>query len=181
MIYSNPLYHLPKRTKSKLMIFNYQKFYYLSTKYEYEELRQEIEDFINTRPDVQSVLNDFIDKKYEIESEKEELISKNLDIGIKTGLLNQLPLEIIIRILNSPKRNIKDHHLLFAFVISMFKKFSKNDENYENLSFLTCSLDYCEMSNDEIEELFSVVDASLAFGPKNADKKIKSLIVDEKK
>ena len=37
---------------------NYQKFYYLSTKYEYEELRQEIEDFINTRPDVQSVLNE---------------------------------------------------------------------------------------------------------------------------
>lgn len=160
---------------------NFDKFYYLSCKYEYEELKKEIENFIDTRPDVQFVLNQFIEKNFEIEPEKEELIAKNIDIAIKTGILNQIPLEIIIRILNSPKKVVKDHHLMFKFVISLLKNFSKSEENFECISFLTSSLDYCKMTNEEIEELFKAADRNIMFSPQNADEKILLFIDEEKK
>lgn len=166
---------------------NYEKIYYLSCKYEYQELKDEIEKFINTRPDIQNVISQIInanDDSEKVDSIKEELISKNLDISIKTGLLNQIPLNSLVRILNSPKRVIKDHHLLFTFVVSMIKKYSSNekmDENVQqNLSLLIAALDYCSMRSEEIEELLSIDKIDLTFSPRNAEKRIQMFIEEEK-
>ena len=168
---------------------NYEKFYYLSCKYEYEALRKEIEHFIATRPDIHSILDQMKEKceqTYQIESDKEELIAKNLDFSIKTGLLNKIPLEILNRILNSPYSQINDHHLLFSFVTSLIKTFSiegkKVDEKTEaNLSILTSSLDYTKMSSDEIEEFFKICQINKIFGPKKPMKKFKFLFLKKKK
>lgn len=59
-----------------------------------------------------------------------------MDISIQNGNLQKLPLKILIRILNSPKRVIKNHHLLFDFVIEILRK--KLNE---------------KLSNDEIDNL----------------------------
>lgn len=166
---------------------NYEKLYYLSCKYEYEELRKEIENFINTRPDICSLFNQISEKEnsqLQFDEQKEELIAKNLDISIKTGFLRKIPLEILNRILNSPYRKIKDHHLLFSFVISTMKNYSMNekiDEKTEdNLSILSSSLDYCEMTNEEIEEFFKLDHISQIFGPRKANERMKMFISEEK-
>ena len=55
------------------------------------------------------------------------------------------------------------------------------DENVTaNLSLLIASLDYCSMSSEEIEEIFSIDKIDLAFSPRNAEKRIKMFIEEEK-
>lgn len=90
----------------------------------------------------------------------------------------------MIRILNSPKRVIKNHHLLFDFVIEILrKKLSEklsNDE-IDNLCILPSSLDYLQMSNSEINTLFSLEKqySKFFFKPTNSDEKIKILIEND--
>lgn len=166
---------------------NYEKILYLSEKYEYEELLKEIKNHINRRPDIHILLKQITQSPNQItqiESDKEELVAKNLDFCIKTGLLNKIPVEILNRILNSPYRQIIDHHLLFSFVISKIKEYTKNtkiDEMIQlNLSMLVGSLDYCLMTNEEIEELFKIDQIEKTFSPRKADEKIQMFIENEK-
>lgn len=171
---------------------NYDSFLYLSRKYEYEELQREIEDFIKERPDICSLVDDLTTTKNDdsdlqsSENEiKEEIIAKNLDISIKNKILHKLPIQTINRILNSPKKVIKDHKLLFSFVIETIKKNlnesnDKNTEDLENILILPSSLDYCSMSSIEIEELFEVENSMNFFQPKNSTEKIKEFIEFEK-
>lgn len=167
---------------------NYELYYYLSQKYEYEELQQELDNFIQERSDISSVIAEISSRpeslsKSENESmnsqiniEKEELISKNLDICIKNGNLKKLPLQMLNRILNSPKRVLKNHRLLFNFVIDLIKEKTKeilSNEELEDLCILPSSLDYCEMSSDEIEELLSIETTADLFTPRNPEKRMK--------
>lgn len=62
-----------------------------------------------------------------IDFEREEILSKNLDFTISNGFLDQMPLPIINRILNSLTRKLKDHHLLFKFIIKTIEKYSTNE------------------------------------------------------
>lgn len=177
---------------------NYQDYYYLWPKYEYKELKNQIDKFIKERPDITAIIDDLsnpsknddninsnslIEKS--INAEKEELIAKNIDIAIQNGNLNRLPLQILNRILNSPKIGLNDHHLLFSFVINMIKSKSKeklSKSDIENLKILPSCLDYMKMSNSEIEELFAVEanNAKLFVNPKNSEERMKEFISTEK-
>ncbi|KAK8844222.1 hypothetical protein M9Y10_024428 [Tritrichomonas musculus] len=128
---------------------NYDIYYKLSHKYGYEELTKQIEDFISKRPDIVSIIDELssitnkTDKEQSTDNLKEEIVAKNLDICIQNALLKKLPIEILNRILNSPKRIIKDHHLLFSFVIGFLKESngkSLNDIEKENLLILQVAL-----------------------------------------
>lgn len=166
---------------------NYEQYLYLSQKYEYNDLRREIEEFIGNRPDVKSTINDlvFSQKVDSIDYAKETIIAKNLDISIKSGLLNKLPIEILVRILTSPNRQIKDHHLLLSFIISVIKdqinehKNPTQNNKIEYFTILPSCLDFCEMSSSEIEELLKLENEIDIFSPKNPIKRIKSLISNE--
>ena len=116
-----------------------------------------------------------------IDAAKEEIFAKNIDICIKNQILHKLPIQVIIRILNSPKRVVNDHHLLFSFVIEMLKemqnKSSLKEEEKQCLSLLPSSLDYCLMSSEEIEELFEIENENDSFfQPKNSEKRMKKFI-----
>lgn len=171
---------------------NYESYYYLSCKYEYNELRDEIEEFIQKNLN-DSVVHDLIqqsndplkNEQYPILNPlKEELIAKNLDYSIKSGLLKKLSIQIINRVLNSPKRVIKNHHLLFSFIIDLLRNKTKEplkNEEGEYLAFLPSSLDFGEMNNDEILELFEIIEKSGDFfKPRNPETKMKNLILNEK-
>ena len=80
------------------------------------------------------------------------------------------------RILNSPKRVLKNHRLLFNFVIDLIKEKTKeslSNEELEDLCILPSSHDYCEMSSDEIEELLSIETTADLFTPRNPEKRMK--------
>ena len=123
---------------------NYESYYYLSNKYEYTSLKEQIEKFITTRPDIVSIIDlispdtKSINQDTEpIDFAKEELISKNLDCCIANGSLKKLPISMLVRILNSPKRKIKDHRLLFTFVketiVERGKQKNLKDDEQKNL------------------------------------------------
>lgn len=107
-----------------------QKTYYLSCRYEYKELKKEIEEFINTRLNNNSFLTEKNVKNNEnyqtsqVDPAKEGIISKNFEIIIKTAFffLNLMGLAILNHISKLPKGNKKDYILPFAFVISIIKK-----------------------------------------------------------
>lgn len=146
---------------------NYQEIYKLSKKYEYHELSDSIENFIEKRPDLQNIieqLSNNINNDNEIELidyDKEKIISKHLDFCLEHGNLSKLSIKSLIRILNSPNRVIHNHHLLFKFVKEKLNenKCLNDDENYSmNLCILINSLDYNEMSTEEIIELMQYYD-----------------------
>ena len=62
----------------------------------------------------------------------------------------------------SPNRQIKDHHLLLSFIISVIKdqinehKKQTQNNKIEYFSILPSCLDFCEMSSSEIEELLKL-------------------------
>ncbi|KAK8883599.1 hypothetical protein M9Y10_042693 [Tritrichomonas musculus] len=170
---------------------NYESLYYLSNKYEYLELQNEIKTFMNTRPDLKKIIDDysnsFKNEKtanfYSIDIMKEEIIAKNLDASISSGILHKLPLEILVRILNSPKREIKNHHSLFQFITSLIKSRMDSiasEEEKENLSVLPSCLDYELMTADEIEELLKIEGSIQMMSPRNSMKKMKEMISREK-
>lgn len=170
---------------------NYESLYYLSNKYEYLELQNEIKTFMNTRPDLKKIIDDysnsFKNEKtanfYSINIMKEEIIAKNLDASISSGILHKLPLEILVRILNSPKREIKNHHSLFQFITSLIKSRMDSitsEEEKENLSVLPSCLDYELMTADEIEELLKIEGSIQMMSPRNSMKKMKEMFSREK-
>ena len=164
---------------------NISKYYELSCKYEYLELKQQIEEFNQERPDLLEITDQLSDIKgqnnedqYEITSNKEDIIAQNLDVCIRNGFLKKLSVLKLGRILNSPKRKIIDHHLLFDFVIDCIRNHSKyiTKGEEENLAILTCSLDYNKMNDNEITELLSLEQNMSIFRPMNPEERMKSFI-----
>lgn len=180
---------------------NYSAIHKLSIKYEYIELQKQIESFIQVRPDLKLFASQFStnliensdnqncqendDNQKKSDAFKEELIAKNINTCLQNGYLNCIPLQNLIRILNSPKCDVKNHHLLFRMVIDKLDKY-KNEkisiEDQEILKILPSCLNFLEMNADEINELISK-SSSLTFIPKNSEKMIGLLTkeIDEMK
>ena len=91
---------------------------------------------------------------------------------------------MLIRILNSPKRQLKDHSLLFSFIKEIINEKRKQDiqdhEDLQNLLILPSCLDYCLMNSTEIEELFKIEGSMPFFSPRNAEDRMKIFISKEK-
>lgn len=172
---------------------NYKTYNYLSQKYQFNDLYDQIQEFIKQRPDINSMIDDITNQTVltvttenneKFDFFKEELIAKNLDAGLQNGNMHKIPLKKLNRILNSPKRVINDHHLLFSFVISMIKMKMSEElelEERENLLLLPGCLDYCEMTHEEIEELFQTENSIEFFQPRHSREKIELLISNEQK
>lgn len=183
---------------------NYESYLYLSNKYQFYELQEEIKQFSESRPDIKSIIedlkksvklmnqdnciqpqiqyNDDQTENHQINSMREEMIAKNLDICIQNCFLDQIPIQILVRILNSPKRVIKDHHLLFSFVIDLIEKSKKvtlTDTDRENILILPSCLDYCQMDDEEVKKLLEVEKSSDFFAARNADKRIRQFFENE--
>ncbi|KAK8875679.1 hypothetical protein M9Y10_005853 [Tritrichomonas musculus] len=166
---------------------NYSTFYALSTKYQYSELQANIKSFIEKRPDLALIINDLSlqpedeqDANYDQSDQlKEELISKNLDICLQNHNLRKLPIQTLNRIFNHPNRILKNHHLLFKFVIERMNNpsQSQNPKELEDIQILPTCLDYNEMSLIEIEQL---IEKEKFFMPKNSDKLIKTVFSQSK-
>ncbi|KAK8847921.1 hypothetical protein M9Y10_018969 [Tritrichomonas musculus] len=161
---------------------NFQEYKYLSNKYEYDSLAKVINQYEDNQPDVQSIISN-LQNNDSIDYQKEEIMSKNLDICLSSENFKKMPLSLINRILNSPKRIIKNHHLLVSFVIDLIKEYSNKKialEEKENIHILPKSLDYCLMTSEEIENLFEIENSLDFFSPQNSQEKIKKMIEDEK-
>lgn len=160
---------------------NYKQLYQLSNKYGYEELKKQIELFMEKRPDITSIIEEISTNQDEsniIES-KENIITKNLDLCIKSGFLDNVDIKTILRIINSPKRVINDHHIFYNFVINLLQKLLKDkskDEQENYYQFLPSALDYNQMSDEEIIELLNIMGDESFFSPSNANNKLKDLI-----
>lgn len=99
-------------------------------------------------------------------------------------MMTKFPIPILIRILNSPQRKLKNHHLLYLFikkVINQYENDNEKDENKdENIQLLLSSLNYLEMSNDELEELFNYKYFTNVFNNKGT-KEILNNFIEERK
>lgn len=91
--------------------------------------------------------------KEKIDYEKELIIAKHMDFFLEKGILSKLPNSMLNRILNSPEKILKNHHMLFNFIIEKITE-NSDDDNNEDLELLMTSLDYNEMDSDEILKLF---------------------------
>lgn len=164
---------------------NFESFYNLSKKYEFEELQEELDQYSKDRPDLKQIITKMTVKNDDqIDSQKEEIISKHLDICLKNEEMIRIPLPTLIRILNSPNRILTDHHLLFQFIQKVID-FNQNNSN-ENLDekrdyyqLLFNSIDYIELDNDELECLFQNEFFSNIKGMKNFKERI-SLVIEER-
>ena len=175
--------------KIELTEQNCTEYYKISSKYEYYELKSIVEDFINNRPDIQKAIDHLIsnnDINDETNEEKEKLIAKNLDFCLKYGNISNLPISMLLRILNSPEKILNDYHLLFKFIMSKIseaeaKNLDESDNGFiENIEILVTSLDYNEMSNDEIFELLEKKKFFDHFGPRHSNEKIRSILIENK-
>lgn len=160
---------------------NYKQLYHLSNKYGYEELKKQIEQFIKERPDLNSIIEEISTNQNESKStrNKEYLVAKNLDLCIQSGFLDNVDIKTIVRIINSPKRHINDHHLLYNFVIKLIQKSKNieiNNKQEKYYQILPSALDYNQMSNDEITQLLKFMGDESFFSPLNANEKMKDLI-----
>lgn len=157
---------------------NCQELFELGIKYDYKEIQEKAQDFIQKRPDLKNIIDNFLnqnsnDDQFDGNLLKEEIVSKNLDVCLKNGFLDRIPLKILIRILNSPHRIIHDHQQLFQFVIQKMKSCDKIDKDI--IEMLPSCLDYTKMSKEEIEELFKNMNFSNFFRPQKEDVLIKSI------
>lgn len=169
---------------------NYQEISKLSQKYEYHELNEELTTFSNTRPDIQRILD--TSKKDELDSLKEEKLSKNLDICLQNQNFIKLPLPVLARILNSPKRVLHDHHLLLEFIRKIINEYKINEknnknnkeieeENRSNLQVLLSCIDLSEMSNDELDEFLNNDEMTSIFNHRHSKERMKTLCEENKK
>lgn len=167
--------------KIRLNENNYSDLYKLSLKYQYYELQKQIDAFSKTRPDVQQIVNNY-NTFDEIDSVKEEKLAKNLDICLQNPNMINFPLPVLNRILNSPNRILKNHHLLFNFIKKVINKnISKhNSNNNDDFQILFGSLDYLQMTNEELEELFSNKHFECIFGCRNSKEQMKTFIEERK-
>ena len=164
----------------------------ISKKYEYNEIREKVQDFIQKRPDIKSVIDDLLSPKEDNKnanknhqnddfdtmpnnSDKEEIISNNLDVCLQNGYLERIPFPILIRILNSPQRVLHNHQLLFNFVIQKLNKSDTNEKS--DIQILPSCLDYTRMSNEEILELINNQNYSEIFKPQKEGEMMKSVLL----
>lgn len=170
-----------KTNKINLNEENYLELQKLSLKYEFTELQEIIQKFIESRPDLQKAIDQLtinLDSKSDeenIDYEKELIIAKHLDFFLEKGILSKLPNSMLNRILNSPERILKNHHLLFNFIIEKITE-NSDDDNNEDLELLVTSLDYNEMDSDEILKLLENKKLLENFGPRHCEQKVKSII-----
>lgn len=157
---------------------NYSDFYKLSCKYEYQELQQQIDQFSKTRPDLLRIVTQYCTE--EIDYAKEAKISQNLDICLRNPHLAKYPIEKLNRILNSPERRLNDYCLLYEFVKKIIKE-RKNEINNDDLSIFVSSLDYLEMSNEELDDFLNDDTFSSIFGIRNSREKIKMMNEERKR
>lgn len=125
------------------------------------------------------------------ETEYEEEISKNLDFYLKNNTLLDFDLDSLNRILNSKKRVLNDHHLLFEFIKKIISR--KESQNYKKLSevnedqiklniqLLLNSLDYTQMSNDELIEIIKNDELSEIFQLRENLENMKILLKENQK
>lgn len=161
---------------------NYLEYSQLCSKYQYYELQDCVNDFIQNRPDIQHVIDQISsDNNQEIfDFEKEKILSKNLDFCLEHGDFSKIPISVLTRIFNSPEKVLHNHHLLFNFIKQKVQDVqSKNGQN-EDVEILFSSLDYNEMSADEIEEFLAFDGFSEIFGPSNSKAFMKSIIQKKK-
>lgn len=173
--FSNFINSIKTKTIS-LNVNNYLDLYKLSVKYEYEELHTIIENFIQTRPDLQAIISN--DEKSSIDFAKEKIIAQNLDFFLQNESFLKLPINSIIRILNSPEKVLNNHHLLFNYIKKkIIECQTKNDTQMkEEISLLFGFLDFNEMSVEEIEEFVSFENFDSVFGPQHSNNLIKTFI-----
>lgn len=162
---------------------NCHELFELSLKYEYKEIMGKVQDFIQKRPDIKNLIDNFLnennnDDELSDDPLKEEIISKNLDVCLKNGYLERIPLKILIRILNSPQRVLSDHRLLFSFVIKKMNNCENEDKNI--IEILPSCLDFTKMSSDEILELLKNENYSTMFKPSKEDEVMKSILLQLK-
>lgn len=160
---------------------NYSDLYKLSSKYQYCELQQQIDAFSQNRPDIQQIIDNY--SFDEIDSSKEEKLSKNLDICLRNRNMVNFPIPLLNRILNSPNRIINDHHLLFQFIKEVITTNSSNNSNSNNeddFQILLGSLDYLQMTNEELDELFESQHFSCIFNCRNSKEQMKAFIEERK-
>lgn len=81
----------------------------MSIKYGYSELHQVVEKFCSERPDIIQIVDEYLVDQ--IDFEKEEQISMHLDICLQNESMLYFPTSSLIRIMNSPRRVLKNHHL----------------------------------------------------------------------
>lgn len=148
----------------------------LSTKYQYQEILKKTKEFIDNRLDIKFITDQLSSQKVgkeDFDSSKEEIVSKNLDICLKNGYLNRIPLKILIRILNSPNRVIENHQLLFKFVMQKIESADKSDN--EIIEILPSCLDYTKMSLDEIDLFIKNEKKSTIFKPQKENEIMKTI------
>lgn len=175
-----------KTNKIRLNDSNYSDLHKLSLKYEYQELQQQIEYFSQNRPDIKQIVDTY--SFDEIDSLKEEKIAAHLDICLQNEHMVNFPIPLLNRILNSPKRKITDHHLLYQFIKNVIKKHTieatnnnnENNDNEDDFQVLLSSLDYCQMSNDDLDELLNDRHFSGIFNGQNSKNRMKSFIEESK-
>lgn len=161
---------------------NYLIYHELSSKYQYYELQDEVKKFIQERPDLRDAIFQLTKPKSDNDDAndtlKEEIIAINLDFCLQHGILDQIPVPMLIRILNSPSKILKDHHQLFEFIL---KKLGNEQNDQKSIEILISCLDYKKMSGSEIQRLFSeeVLKKSV-FKPKNSNEIIISLFEELK-
>lgn len=174
---------------------NYLDFYKMSQKYEFFELKESIENFISNRPDLHLMISHLSDEnnvqnQENIDEEKEKIISKNLDFCLEHGNLSKLSVSSLNRIFNHPEKVLHNHHLLYKFIkqrieerVKEIKTSKTQNEDENNLFILINSLDYNEMSEDEIIEIIDFSEKNFElpfFYPNNSQKVIKSIIQSNK-
>lgn len=170
---------------------NYNELLSLSEKYGYQEFSRSIKRFEKERPDLENLIrtlyknendeneneNDYEKEEEEYDTssiEKEEIIASHLDFFLEGGRLKKFKTNQLVRILNSPKRFVKDHHLLFEFVKEIL--FERGKEEEENLYLLIGTLDYTEMTISEIEYIINSKYYSNFFHPRHTEEAMKTII-----
>lgn len=163
--------------------------------YEFFELKESIENFISNRPDLHLMISHLSDEnnvqnQENIDEEKEKIISKNLDFCLEHGKLSKLSVSSLNRIFNHPEKVLHNHHLLYKFIkqrieerVKEIKTSKTQNEDENNLFILINSLDYNEMSEDEIIEIIDFSEKNFElpfFYPNNSQKVIKSIIQSNK-
>ncbi|OHS98178.1 hypothetical protein TRFO_09039 [Tritrichomonas foetus] len=171
----------------------------LSSRYEYHELFLSLQKYLSTCPFFTHLLNEIIsnekennalNENYCMTDEIYSIISKHFDQSIKSGLLLKFKYSTIYRFLKSPSLVVKDHHLLFEFILTIFDEFQKtykdrkeNERKFHKqkliLQSFTSFLDYNEINEEEVERLIQHLVFCDSYQPKHSSTLISRLIIQQ--
>lgn len=106
------------------------------------------------------------------------MIAAHLDFFLERGALRNMSTFRLFRILNSPHRVVNNHHMLFEFIKNEqnTRKNSRNRQDNKYLDMLIGTLDYSEMSIDEIEYIVQSEYYTPIFEPRHRENAMKNLI-----